>query len=93
MPEAIDPDDWPGPDPCLRADRQSRGPDARLHIHCAGDATPTADRQALLQVLYRLAQLAADFPQFAEIEINPMRVLPTGEGALAVDVRLRLAEV
>jgi acetyltransferase len=54
---------------------------------------PAADRKALLQVLYRLAQLAADFPQLAEIEINPLRVLPTGEGALAVDVRLRLAGV
>jgi acetyltransferase len=54
---------------------------------------PAADRQALLQVLYRLAQLAADFPQLAEIEINPLRVLPTGEGAIAVDVRMRLAGV
>jgi acetyltransferase len=54
---------------------------------------PAADRQALIQVLYRLAQLAADFPQLAEIEINPLRVLPAGEGALAVDVRLRLAGV
>ena len=54
---------------------------------------PPADKDALLDVLYRLAQLAIDFPQFAEIEINPLRVLPTGEGTLAVDVRLRLAGV
>ena len=54
---------------------------------------PPADREAVLDVLYRLAQLAADFPQLAEIEINPLRVLPAGEGTLAVDVRLRLAGV
>ncbi len=54
---------------------------------------PSADRAAVLDVLYRLAQLAADFPQLAEIEINPLRVLPEGDGAVAVDVRLRLAGV
>ncbi len=54
---------------------------------------PPADREALLDVLYRLAQLAADFPQLAEIEINPLRVLPEGDGTVAVDARLRLAGV
>jgi acetyltransferase len=54
---------------------------------------PPADRQAVLDVLYRLAQLAADFPQLAEIEINPLRVLGKGQGAVAVDVRVRLAGV
>ncbi len=52
---------------------------------------PPADRQAALEVLYRLGQLAFDFPQLAEIEINPLRVLPAGQGALALDARLRLA--
>lgn len=54
---------------------------------------PPADRDAVLDVLYRLAQLSNDFPQLAEIEINPLRVLPKGKGAVAVDVRLRLAGV
>ena len=40
----------------------------------------------------RLAQLAADFPQIAEIEINPLRVLADGQGAAAVDVRGILRE-
>jgi acetate---CoA ligase (ADP-forming) len=52
---------------------------------------PPADRQAVLDVLYRLAHLAADFPRLAEIEINPLRVLTEGQGAVAVDVRIRLA--
>ena len=59
---------------------------------------PPADRAAVFDVLTRLAQLAADFsaagsdrsPQLAEIEINPLRVLPEGQGAFAVDVRARL---
>jgi acetyltransferase len=49
-----------------------------------------ADRDAVKEVLLRLSQLAADFPQLAEIEINPLRVLPSGEGVYAVDLRARL---
>ena len=49
-----------------------------------------ADRPAVLQALRCLAQLAADFPQLAEIEVNPLRVLPQGEGVVAVDARARL---
>lgn len=51
---------------------------------------PPADRAGVADVLLRLAQLAYDFPQLAEIEINPLRVLAAGEGAFAVDVRARL---
>ena len=50
-----------------------------------------ADRKAAAEVLVRLAQLAADFPQLTEIEINPLRVLPKGQGAVAVDVRIHLS--
>jgi acetyltransferase len=41
-------------------------------------------------VIRRLGQLAADLPELAEIELNPVRALPQGEGAFAVDVRARL---
>lgn len=51
-----------------------------------------ADREATLDVLFRLSQLAADFPQLAEVEVNPLRVLAAGEGAVAVDVRARLEQ-
>jgi acyl-CoA synthetase (NDP forming) len=53
---------------------------------------PPADRDAVLDVLFRLAQLAADHPQLGEIEINPLRVLPDGKGAVAVDVRIKIAK-
>jgi acetyltransferase len=46
------------------------------------------DETAVLNILVRLGQLAADFPQLTEIEINPVRVLD--KGAWAVDVRGRI---
>jgi acetyltransferase len=46
-----------------------------------------ADREAVLEVVLRVAQLAADFPEIAEVEINPLRVLAEGEGAYALDGR------
>lgn len=48
---------------------------------------PPADRSAAQEALVRLAQLAADFPQISELEVNPLRVLPDGEGVFALDVR------
>jgi acetyl coenzyme A synthetase (ADP forming)-like protein len=52
---------------------------------------PPADRPAAIQALQALGQLAADCPQLAEIEINPLRVLGAGQGVVALDVRMRLA--
>jgi acetate---CoA ligase (ADP-forming) len=49
-----------------------------------------ADRAAVLDVLMRVARLAADFPQLLELEINPLRVLPVGQGVVAVDTRIRV---
>ncbi len=49
-----------------------------------------ADRAAVADALARLGQLAADFPQIAEIEINPLCVWRPGRGAVAVDARLQV---
>ncbi len=51
---------------------------------------PPADRAAVTDLIRRLGQLAADFPELVEIELNPVRVLGVGEGAIAVDVRARV---
>jgi acetyltransferase len=48
---------------------------------------PPADRQAVIDVLLRLSQMALDRPEVAELEINPLRVFRDGEGAVAVDGR------
>jgi acyl-CoA synthetase (NDP forming) len=49
--------------------------------------TPPSDRNAVLDALLRLSQVACDFPEIAELEVNPLYVLPEGQGAFAVDVR------
>jgi acetate---CoA ligase (ADP-forming) len=54
---------------------------------------PPADRQAVIDALVRLSRLAYDFPQLSEIEINPLKVLVEGEGAWAVDVRVKYESV
>ncbi len=47
------------------------------------------DLEAVVDVILRLSQLALDFPQIAEAEINPLRVF--ARGALALDGRIILA--
>ena len=46
---------------------------------------PPADIQALGEVLERLSALALAHPEIAEIDINPLMVLPKGEGVRAAD--------
>ncbi len=48
------------------------------------------DENALLEALGRLSQLATDFPQISELDLNPLLVYPGGIPALAVDARLSL---
>jgi acyl-CoA synthetase (NDP forming) len=48
------------------------------------------DVEALEQALTCIAQLVADLDDVAELDINPVRVLPRGQGIVAVDVRVRL---
>jgi acyl-CoA synthetase (NDP forming) len=49
---------------------------------------PVVSRAALRDVLIRVAALAADIPEIAELDVNP--VVCTGDGIVAVDVRIRL---
>jgi len=51
---------------------------------------PPADLRALEDILIRAGRLAADFPAIAELDLNP--VLAFGDGAVAVDARVMLAE-
>ncbi|WP_329061278.1 acetate--CoA ligase family protein [Amycolatopsis sp. NBC_01480] len=44
------------------------------------------DKDALAGIIHRLGQLVTDFPQLAEVDLNP--VLATASGATAVDVRI-----
>ena len=56
---------------------------------CGYRALSPADRTAAIEAILHVAQLAADFPQLAEIEINPLFVLPAG--VVAIDVLIRVA--
>lgn len=51
-----------------------------------------ADIDAVVEAILRLGQLALDFPQIEEMEINPLLVLPQGQGALALDGRVILSD-
>jgi acetyltransferase len=52
---------------------------------------PAADEAAVALVLVKLAQLAADFPQLRELDLNPLLADP--DGVLAVDARVAIAPV
>jgi len=49
-----------------------------------------ADIDAVVDTILRVSQLATDFPQIAELDINPLLVRDNGKGAVAVDMRLIL---
>lgn len=53
---------------------------------------PAADIEAIVEVILRLSQLALDFPQIEEAEVNPLLVFEAGQGALALDGRVILAQ-
>jgi acetate---CoA ligase (ADP-forming) len=50
-----------------------------------------ADIEAVVDTLLRLSQLALDFPEISEVEINPLSVAGKGRGVLALDGRVILA--
>jgi acetyl coenzyme A synthetase (ADP forming)-like protein len=50
--------------------------------------TPPADENALVELVQRLARVAEDLPEVAELDLNPVIALP--QGCVAVDARVRL---
>jgi acetyltransferase len=52
---------------------------------------PPADMAALSDAIISLASLVTDFPEVSEADINPLLVLPRGQGTMAVDARLSLS--
>lgn len=48
------------------------------------------DRTALSDVLLRVSRMVDDWPQIRELDINPLVALPPGQGAVAVDARIRV---
>jgi len=48
------------------------------------------DVDKLVEILMRLSQLASDFPEISEMDLNPVFALEKGKGAVVVDARLRI---
>ncbi len=51
---------------------------------------PPSDRAAVVDAILRIGQLGQDLPEISELEINPLRVFGEGQGASALDIRLRV---
>jgi acyl-CoA synthetase (NDP forming) len=51
------------------------------------------DVEALRQALLRVSALIDDFPEIAEMDLNPVKVLPPGQGLRVVDLRMRVRPV
>ncbi|MFD9498081.1 acetate--CoA ligase family protein [Streptomyces sp. NPDC060035] len=50
---------------------------------------PAVDRWALAEQIRRVSQLVTDFPEIAEVDLNP--VIASPDGAIAADIRVLLA--
>ena len=50
--------------------------------------SPPADRAALITLLQRLSALVEETPELRELDLNPVRVMPPGQGAIVVDARI-----
>jgi acetyl coenzyme A synthetase (ADP forming)-like protein len=51
---------------------------------------PPGDRAALVEVVMRVSALVEVVPELRELDLNPVKVLPPGQGAVVVDARLRV---
>ena len=49
-----------------------------------------SDLGAIADTLVRVSQLATDFPDIVELDINPLLVFPPGQGVCGLDMRLAL---
>jgi 4-hydroxybutyryl-CoA synthetase (ADP-forming) len=46
------------------------------------------DVEALIETLGRLSKLLSDFPEIKELDINPLLILPQGQGVKVLDARI-----
>jgi acyl-CoA synthetase (NDP forming) len=48
------------------------------------------DRRALISVLMRVSALVEVAPEILELDLNPVKVLEPGKGAVVLDARMRI---
>jgi acetate---CoA ligase (ADP-forming) len=51
---------------------------------------PLGDRDALIQLIMRISALAEAAPELSELDLNPIKVLTPGQGAIVIDARMRV---
>lgn len=51
---------------------------------------PPADKKALVEAILRVDRMVAENPEIREMDINPLKALPPGQGVVAIDVRMRV---
>ena len=51
---------------------------------------PPGDRAALVDVILRVSALVEAVPELCELDLNPVKVLEPGKGAIVVDARIRV---
>jgi acetyltransferase len=49
-----------------------------------------SDIKSIIDILMKASQLVTDYPEILEFEINPLMVMPDGQGCVAMDVRLTI---
>ena len=47
--------------------------------------SPPADSEAVIEVVLAIGRLMQGLPELIEIDVNPLTVLPEGQGAVALD--------
>lgn len=52
---------------------------------------PPVDKESVVDAILRIGQLVQDFPEIAELDINPLIVYEEGQGSIAIDMRLVLS--
>jgi acetyl coenzyme A synthetase (ADP forming)-like protein len=78
--------------PFSRREAESVLGEIRTHALLDGvRGRPGVDKPLLVDTLLRIGQLVQDFPEIAELDINPFVVYEAGRGGIAIDMRLVLA--
>ncbi len=54
---------------------------------------PAGDREALAGVILRVSALVEIVPELRELDLNPVKVLEPGKGAIVVDSRIRIGPI
>ena len=52
---------------------------------------PGGDEPAIKDLLHRVSRLVGDIPELLEMDLNPVKILPPGQGCVVLDARIRLA--